>query len=130
DPVGDGGVGPDGAVAAPNLDLDAAVASLRGGSATGPGAQAQPGGVVHLLAQGDVTLDPAQAGAVGAAAAIPAAPGGTQAVASDALAADVNAPGSIVISGNASAGGGDAVRMITANGDIFIEGTLRAADLG
>jgi len=47
-----------------------------------------------------------------------------------ALAADVSAPGNAVISGDVSTGGGDAVRTISAAGDLYVTGTLRAADLG
>jgi hypothetical protein len=61
---------------------------------------------------------------------VPAAPSGTQAIDAAALGADVSAPGTAVISGDVTTSGGDATRVISANGDLFVTGTLRAADLG
>jgi hypothetical protein len=112
----------------PWTELASAVVSVQGGSASSPAGTAQAGGEVHLLAQTDVTIDPS-AGTI-SAPDIPGAPGDAMAVQADALAADVTAPGSVKISGTQASGGGDAVRTITAGGDIFIEGTLRGADLG
>jgi hypothetical protein len=43
---------------------------------------------------------------------------------------DVNAAGAVTVSGSVSAGGSDGVRQITSGADIFVDGTLRTADLG
>ena len=47
-----------------------------------------------------------------------------------ALAGDVNESGAVVIAGNLTTGGSDATRTISSGGDLFVTGTLRAADLG
>jgi hypothetical protein len=113
---------PDGSVVASTPQLD-----VSGGSASSPGGQGQPGGVVHFLAGGDITVDTS---AQPTPPMVPAPPSGTMAIDAAALAADVNAPGPAVISGDVTAGGSDGVRTINANGDLFVTGTLRGADLG
>jgi len=105
---------------APTLDVS-------GGAAMSPGGQGQAGGVVHLLATGDVTIDSA---AQATGLSVPAAPTDGTTVDAAALAADVSTPGAAVIGGNVASGGGEATRSISANGDLFVTGTLRAADLG
>jgi hypothetical protein len=100
--------------------------NVAGGAATSPGGQGQPGGTVHLLAAGDITFDPTAATPL----AVPQAPADATTVDAAALAADVNAPGAVVISGDVTTSGGDAVRTISATGDLFVTGTLHAADLG
>jgi hypothetical protein len=116
-----------GALHPPWTELPAAI-SVQGGSASSPAGTAQPGGELHLLAQTDVTLDPS-AGTI-AVPDVPGAPGDAMALKADALGADVTAPGAVKLSGTQISGGGDAVRTITAGGDIFVDGTLRGADLG
>jgi hypothetical protein len=101
--------------------------NVAGGAATSPGGQGQPGGTVHLLATGDITFDPTPQATP---ASVPQAPADATTVDAAALAADVSAPGTAVISGDVTTSGGGAVRTISANGDLFVTGTLHAADLG
>jgi hypothetical protein len=111
-----------------NPPLTTPAVALEGGAAPSAGGQGQAGGLVHLVSGGGITI-----GADFQAPAMPAsqsAPAGTAPLAASSLGADVNAPGSIAITGNVASSGGDGVRQITAAGDIFIDGTLRAADLG
>jgi hypothetical protein len=98
-----------------------------GGGPTSAGGQGKAGGTAHLVSKGGITIGPdfqmpdmSQA----------AAPGDAMMLGAGKLDADVNAPGAISIPGNVTAGGTDGVRQITAGGDIFVDGTLRAADLG
>jgi len=111
-----------------NPPLTTPVVSLEGGAAPSAGGQAQAGGLVHLVSRGGITIGPDfQAPAMPASQPAPA---GTAPLAASSLSADVNAPASIAIAGDVDSGGGDAVRQITAAGDIFVDGTLRGADLG
>jgi hypothetical protein len=99
--------------------------SVQGGVALAAGGQGQNGGVVHLVAQGDVSFDPTMA-----PAAPPAAPSAATAVTSSALAADLSLPGDAVVTGTVSSSGGDAVRKISVGGNLYVTGTLASADLG
>jgi hypothetical protein len=100
--------------------------SVEGGTALSAGGQGQPGGTVHLLASGDISFD--QSAAAPAAPTVPSTPADAMAVDANALGADVQAPGSAVISGDVTTSGGDATRTIAAGGDLYVTGTLRAAD--
>src|SRR6478672_12599863 len=82
---------PDGTVVVTEPDLN-----VSGGAATSSGGQGQAGGTIHMVASGDITIDPSMKAAGGAA---PQAPAGVMAIDAAALAADVNAPGSAIISG-------------------------------
>jgi len=113
---------PDGTVVTNEPAVD-----VSGGTASSPGGQGQAGGVVHLIATGDVTIDTT---ATAMSPSVPAVPMGVTTIDAAALGADVSAPGSAVISGSVTSGGGEAIRKISANGDLFVTGTLRAADLG
>jgi hypothetical protein len=134
-PSGGGGANGDtgagsrtGALYPPWTELAMPAVSVQGGSATAPGGVGQPGGEVHLLAQGDITLDSGLTPVP--TPDVPAAPGDATKVDADALAADVSVGGSVRLVGKLMSGGSDAVRTITSGGDIFVEGTLRSADLG
>jgi hypothetical protein len=116
-----GGVGPD----PPGGDLGSPAVSVQGGVALASGGQGQNGGVVHLVAQGDVSFDPTMA-----PARAPAAPSNATAVTSSALAADLSIPGDAVVTGTVSSTGGDAVRTISVGGSLYVTGTLASADLG
>jgi hypothetical protein len=102
--------------------------SVEGGTALSAGGQGQPGGVVHLVATGDVSFDSSMAAA--AAPTAPPAPPDAMAVDANALGADVQASGSAVVSGDVTTSGGEATRKIAAAGDLFVTGKLRAADAG
>jgi hypothetical protein len=108
--------------------------NVSGGAATSPGGVGQVGGTVHLVASGDITVDaPVQATPSAQASSMPPtlqAPADAMTIDAAALAADVNVPGTAVISGDVTTGGGDAMRTISASGDLYVTGTLRAADLG
>jgi hypothetical protein len=123
-----GGGSTTGALHPPWNELATPVISVQGGWATSPAGTAQAGGEVHLLAQGDTTIDPALPAV--ADPDVPAAPGDAMSVGGDALGADVSVGGSVRLAGKLTTGGGDAVRTITSGGDIFVDGTLRGADLG
>jgi hypothetical protein len=75
-----------------------------------------------------VSFDPMLPAA--AAPSVPQAPADATSVDTAALAADVNTTGTAVIAGQADTGGGEAIRTIAAGGDLYVTGTLRAADLG
>ncbi len=64
------------------------------------------------------------------APSVPAAPSGARTLDAAALGADVNESGAAVIAGNLTTGGSEATRTISSGGDLFVTGTLRAADLG
>jgi len=101
--------------------------TMAGGSASSAGGQGKAGGAAHLVSGGGITIGPDfQA----PAAAMAQAPADAMAIATAGLTADVMASGAVSISGSVSSGGSDAVRQIVAGGDIFVNGTLRAADLG
>jgi hypothetical protein len=102
--------------------------TVQGGSATSVGGQAQAGGTVHLVSQGGLSLDPTRAPPP--APDTPTAPANATAVTAAALAVDLSVAGSATLDGMIVSGGTDAVRQITAGGDIHVQGTLRAADLG
>jgi hypothetical protein len=57
-------------------------------------------------------------------------PAGATAATSGSLGADLDAPSSISVDATVTSGGSDGVRQIASGADIFITGTLRAADLG
>jgi len=116
-----GGVGPN----PPGGDLGSAAVSVQGGVALAAGGQGQNGGVVHLVAQGDVSFDPTMA-----PGAPPAAPSGATAVTSSALAADLSISGDAVVTGTVTSAGSDAVRKISVSGNLYVTGTLASADLG
>jgi hypothetical protein len=90
---------------------------------------AQSGGQVHLVAQGDISLDPSLAAP--ADPTVPTAPADATALSAEMLSADVSVPGSVVLKGNVTTGGADPVRTVTSSGgDIYVAGNLRSADLG
>jgi hypothetical protein len=120
----DPGASSDGSAA----DPPAPEVNLSGGAASSPGGQAQGGGNAHLVSAGGITI--------GSAFQPPAAPGnmqspsGAMALSSQTLGADVQASGSVSVAGMVSSSGSDGIRQIVAGGDIFVDGTLRTADLG
>jgi len=122
-----GGVGPVG-TASPWSDLPQAEIALIGGSTSSSGGTAQPGGSAHLTSTGGISLDPSVSQPQ--APATPSAPSDAMSLSGSALDADVSAPGAVVVSGMVQSGGSDAIRKITASGDVVISGTLRGADLG
>src|SRR5579871_5545504 len=63
-------------------DLAAPAVSVQGGAAVASGGQGQNGGLVHLVASGDISFDPSMAPA---ASSVPSPPSGATAVASSAL---------------------------------------------
>jgi hypothetical protein len=101
--------------------------SVQGGSAPSAGGTAQAGGDVHLVARGDVTIDPALAAAP--APSVAAVPGTATPLDASSLGSDVSL-GTVRVDGTVVSGGSDPVRNITSSGDIFIDGTLQGADLG
>jgi hypothetical protein len=133
-PGGGSLVGPDGGSAdsghpgLSNPPLMMPAVALGGGPAPSAGGQGQAGGLAHLVSGGGITIGPDfQAPAMPAGQS---APGGTMSLAASSLGADVSAAGSIAITGDVASGGSDSVRQIVAAGDIFVDGTLRGADLG
>ncbi|HVT08568.1 MAG TPA: hypothetical protein VHO67_14000, partial [Polyangia bacterium] len=126
---GTAGAGATGVVGAhaPWVELASAVLDVQGGVASSAGGKGQNGGVIHLVASGDVSLDPSQPAVP--AQTVPATPAGAKVVDDAALAADVSTGGDASIA-SATSGGTDAMRTITAGGDLYVTGTLRAADLG
>jgi hypothetical protein len=62
--------------------------------------------------------------------AAPSAPSNATAVTSSALAADLSISGDAVVAGDVTTGGGEAVRKISASGNLYLTGTLRAGGLG
>ncbi len=125
---GNGGSGP-GPVgtASPWTDLPQAEIALMGGSVSSGGGTAQAGGNAHVTSAGGISLDASLPQPP--APMMPASSGGTS-LSSSALGSDVNASGGASLSGTVDSGGTDAVRKITASGDVIISGTLRGADLG
>jgi hypothetical protein len=109
-------------------DLPVAEIALMGGAASSPGGTSPAGGNAHLISSGGIALDSSVSAPQ--VPAIPPVPPGTMPLSASALSADVSAPAAFVISGVVQSGNTDPVRHITAGGDIFISGTLRAADLG
>jgi hypothetical protein len=83
---------------------------------------------VHLVSQGDTSFDPSQPAVP--AAIVPAAPASATAITSAMLVADVAISGDAVVNGVVACGGTDAARRITVTGDLYLAGTLEAADLG
>ncbi|HXU64924.1 MAG TPA: hypothetical protein VN962_24670 [Polyangia bacterium] len=112
----------------PWVELASGQVNVQGGVALSPGGVGQNGGLVHLIAVGDVAFDPSQPAVP--AQTVPATPAGATAVDAAALAADVTVTGDASITGAVSAGGADAARTVTVGGDLYISGTLRTADLG
>ena len=110
----------------PWTELPAGTVSLSGGAATTATGRAKPGGTLHLVSRGGINFDATLPGP--APIAVPAAPAG--ALRPTSLPADINATGAVVIDGFVASSGADAVRTITASGDIYIVGTLTTADLG
>ncbi len=101
--------------------------NVQGGEATSPGGRAQPGGTVHLISEDDIVLDPARPAAP---AVVPPVPGDAVAVTTAELTADVTTPRAARVA-DATTGGAAPVRSITASaGDLFVQGSLRTADLG
>ncbi|HET6282033.1 MAG TPA: hypothetical protein VFH73_13745 [Polyangia bacterium] len=107
--------------------LPGAAVSVQGGAASSAGGQGQDGGKVHLTAHGAVTIDAALPALP--AADVPPAAADVMVLAPSATMADVSAPGNVRIEGGVF-GGTDAVRSITAAGNIYVMGTVRSADLG
>lgn len=101
--------------------------SVQGGTALSASGQGQNGGVVHLVAQGDVSFDPTQAPAK---TTIPTAPAGATPVAASALGADVSITGDALVSADVTTSGSDAVRKISASGDLYVTAKLQAGDAG
>jgi hypothetical protein len=90
----------------------------------GRGAHGSAGGLIKIRTLGPATIDPT------VQPTVPAAPAGATVIEPDALATDVVSDGSIRISAIATLSGGDPVRRISsANGDIFIDGSVRSAPL-
>ena len=118
----DGGVS-----SSPWSSLSQPLVTVQGGTALSASGQGQNGGVVHLVAQGDTSFDPTQAPAK---TAIPAAPSSATAIAASALGADLSITGDAVISADVASSGSDAVRKISASGDLYVTATLQAGDLG
>ena len=116
-----------GASNSPWTALSPAQLSVQGGTALSAGGQGQNGGVVHLVSQGDTSFDPTQAPAK---MTIPPAPAGATAVAASALGADLSITGDAVVSADVTTSGSDAVRKISASGDLYVTATLQAGDLG
>lgn len=112
----------------PWVELAQGQMNVQGGVALSAGGVGQNGGLVHLIASGDVSFDPSQPAVP--AQAVPATPSAATAVDATALAADVSVGGDASISGAVSAGGADATRKLTVGGDLYVTGTLRTADLG
>jgi len=112
----------------PWKELPKPALSVEGGTALSARGQGQPGGTVHFVAQGDVSFD--SSAPAPAAPMVPSAPAGAMTLDAAALAADVSASDTVVISGDVTTGGSDAVRKIASSGDLFVTGKLRAADLG
>jgi hypothetical protein len=100
--------------------------NVQGGTALSPGGQGQNGGVVHLVAAGDVSFDPTLAPA---ATAIPSPPAGATSVAASALGADLSITGDAVVGSDVTTSGSDPVRKISVSGDLYLTATLRAGDL-
>ena len=121
---GSGSTGGNGMPASPWVELPSPMLTVDGGRASGGSGRGSPGGAIMIRAGGPATIDPALA------PAIPDPPAGATALGADALSADVTSDGSISIAGIVVLGGSDAVRKIASNGDIYIEGLLRAAPLG
>ncbi|HXJ20903.1 MAG TPA: hypothetical protein VMT03_11785 [Polyangia bacterium] len=112
----------------PWTELGIKVVDVQGGTASSPGGVGQNGGLIHLVAAGDVSFDPSQPGVP--AQSVPVAPADATTIASASLTADLTASGSATFAAGATTGGVDAVRKVVAGGDLFVTGTLRAADLG
>jgi hypothetical protein len=107
--------------------LSPAQVSVQGGTALAASGQGQNGGVVHLVSQGDISFDPTQAPAK---MTIPAAPSGATPIAASALGADVSITGDAVVSADVTTSGSDAVRKISASGDLYVAAKLLAGDAG
>ncbi len=101
--------------------------TVQGGTALSAAGQGQNGGVVHLVAQGDISFDPTQAPAK---MTIPKAPSGATTIAASALGADLSITGDAVVGADVTTSGADAVRKISASGDLYVNATLQAGDLG
>jgi hypothetical protein len=112
----------------PWSELPGGGVNVQGGVAASAGGQAQPGGTVHLVSRGDIVLDPARPAP--AVPPVPGVPAEVSTVTTASLVADVTAPRGARV-GDVMSGGAEPARIITASsGDLFIEGTLRSADLG
>jgi hypothetical protein len=143
--IPDGGAGTSGG--APDADVDTSIppdapppppppwtelsgpgVNVQGGVADSAGGRGQPGGTVNLVSNQDIVLDPGRP--VAAAPVVPPVPAGAVAVTSANLGANLTTPGSVRV-GDATSGGAETLRTISASaGDLFIEGSLRAGDLG
>ncbi len=110
----------------PWTTLAPAEISVQGGTALAPGGQGQNGGLVHLVAAGDVSFDPTLAPAP---TAIPSPPAGATSVAASALGADLSITGDAVVGSDVTTSGSDPVRKISVSGDLYLTATLRAGDL-
>jgi hypothetical protein len=114
-------------IPSPWTELSGHTVSVQGGAATSVGGRGQAGGTVLLQSKLDIVLDPARTPT--AAPAVPAV-GGAIVIPASALGADVTNPGSARIADVATSGP-DGTRTITVtSGDLIVDGTLRAADLG
>jgi hypothetical protein len=120
------GTGSDGGVSSSPWTALPAQLNVQGGTALSATGQGQNGGVVHLIAQGDTSFDPTQAPAQ---PTIPPTPAGATLVAASALGADLSITGDAVVSADVTTSGSDAVRKISASGDLYVTASLRAGDL-
>jgi hypothetical protein len=114
-----------------NGDLDPTAPSaihLTGGNAPTANGRGAAGGTVHLIALGALSIDPALSAP--APPTVVGPPADALAVTTSMLGADVSAAGAVSIDGTVTSGGADLVREIAAGGDLFVLGTLRAADVG
>ncbi len=127
-----GGMGGGGSTIAtghpPWTELAQGQVNVQGGIALSAGGVGQNGGLVHLVTSGDAAFDPGQPAVP--AQTVPATPAGASAIDAAALASDASVNGDGSISGMVASGGTDATRKVTAGGDLYVTGTLRAADLG
>ena len=111
----------------PWTELSAPAIAVQGGAAVSAGGQGQPGGTVHLFSRQDIVLD---AGRADTPLPMPAAPAVARILTSGELVANVTVTGGARVL-DATSGGIDPVRTIeVSSGDLLIEGSLRAADLG
>ncbi len=110
----------------PWVELAQPMLDVQGGSALSAGGVGQNGGLVHLIANGNVAFDASQPAVP--AQSVPATSGGAKALDDAALAADVSVSGDASIA-TVTSGGADMTRKIAVSGDLYVTGTLRAADL-
>jgi hypothetical protein len=126
--TGSGGGGGNGSNGEAIAELEASTFSARGGAAVSPGGRGEVGGGIHARSLGAVSMGPASLPPSGTVASPP--PTAT-AVRAEQLAADVTLDGTTTIGDVAVPPGADAVRRIAVRGgDLYVTGSLRAADAG